>query len=261
MDFAEYARHLRQHRGERVDNLAVIATTCSTNTLARRVVNEYSQEGTPSPELDLVAWKQSAGQGRDGRGWESPAGQGIYVTLVRAAADPAQLQLLPLLVAVSLCNVVNAYLDDRCGLKWPNDLMVGERKLGGILIEVLSRAADPGTVIIGFGLNHGAKLTAFETARSTSLRHENPRAPDLATVTSKLIDAVDLQLSRMPRAETAVAAYEALSIHRPGDRLRCRMAGETLVGTFQGFDQHGFLRLLVAGDERRLPAGEVVDHG
>lgn len=294
-DYVEFARALARRssdRGLAERGFAVLRCPLSTHLLGRRIANEYSQESARPPKTDLLAWQQSAGHGREQRPWSSPPG-GIYATLIRSLASDVGLQTLPLLVATALCEVLNAELAGRCRLKWPNDLLVGGRKLGGILIDVASRgavshatpretatlssslgtmprsspsgalsdasssAAASGLAVISFGVNHGD----LDLAGVTSLEREAPGRTRLADVAIDLIEAVDDALERRLPVADVVARYRQLSLHTPGDALRCRVLGDEVQGIFQGFDRNGFLRLLVDGEERLLTAGEIANHG
>lgn len=275
MDFADFARSLARRKSVRRRVRVVVRQTRSTHLLARRLVGEYGRDGLAPPPTNLLAWRQTGGLGRDGRGWSSPAGHGVYATLIRPlrAGDEA-IQSLPLLISVALCETLNRYLAGagRCRLKWPNDLVVGgsgprQHKLGGILIDVMSQGDRVG--IISMGVNVSSDLAAFGEPRATSLEAEMARAeqagrapgapPPLDEVAGELIAAVDAALARETRPAELIGRYRSLSLHRPGERLRCRLASETLVGTFRGFDRLGFLRLEVNGGERLLSAGIISD--
>ncbi|MCP4656693.1 MAG: biotin--[acetyl-CoA-carboxylase] ligase [bacterium] len=268
MNFAEYSLELIRHRNRRTAGLIVVEQTESTNLLGRRIVEDYTREGATTPDIDLVAWRQLAGRGRRGRSWSSPPGQGVYATLIRSRAQSHWLPILPLWVAVALCEAVNRYLAGRCRLKWPNDLLVGDRKLGGILIEGLGKAKAQAIAIIGFGVNHGAELRAFGESRATSLYHEAASAPpagplagtSLANVTLELLAAVDAVAHGDPRPEEIADRYRELSVHRPGDLIECRIGSELVRGTFRNIDHRGFLHLEVPGGVRVLAAGEVLSH-
>lgn len=263
MNFAEYSLELIRHRNRRPAGLIVVEQTESTNLLGRRIVEDYTREGATTPDIDLVAWRQLAGRGRRGRSWSSPPGQGVYATLIRSRAQSHWLPILPLWVAVALCEAVNRYLAGRCRLKWPNDLLVGDRKLGGILIEAQGKAKDA-IAIIGFGVNYGAELRAFGEPRATSLYHEAASAPltgaSLAAVTLDLLAVVDAVAHAGPRPEEIADRYRALSVHRPGDLIECQIGSELVRGTFRNIDHRGFLHLEVSGGERVLAAGEVLSH-
>jgi BirA family transcriptional regulator, biotin operon repressor / biotin---[acetyl-CoA-carboxylase] ligase len=270
LDFAAFHRDLLARRGSRVDNVVCLPRIPSTNALGRRIAGEYLAEGMPVPTVLVVAYEQTRGRGRRGRRWESPAGLGIYASLVLAVGDREAMATLPLLVAVGLAGAVNRHLAAAgaapCRLKWPNDLLVGGRKLAGILIEGFGDDEELGAVV-GFGLNHGQSEADLAAAvgyaaddgdrAATSLRLEMAPPPPIAALAWDLVDEVRRQLDHVGDAGYAARRYEALSLHRPGDRLRCRTGEETVEGTFLGFDRHGLLRLEVSGGELHLAAGEV----
>ncbi len=256
MSYAEFARAMARRWAGRAaarGGLVVLRRPASTHLLGRRVVEEYSQEGARPPATDFVAWSQTAGAGREGRSWSSPPG-GVYATMVRSLPREVALQTLPMLVAVALCEALDVDLAGRCRLKWPNDLMVGGRKLGGILIDAVSHG-EGGLAVISFGVNH----LRIELPGATSLENEAARRPALAESTARLVEAVDGALERRAPASEVVDRYRRLSQHRPGAVIRCRQGEEVVEGVFQGFDRHGFLRLLVGGEERLLTAGGVAD--
>ncbi len=281
--YGEFARAMARRLSERgfaERAFAVLRQPLSTHLLGRRIANEYSQENAQPPKTDLLAWQQSAGQGRGGRSWSSPPG-GVYATLIRSLAADAGLQTLPLLVATALCEALNANLAGRCRLKWPNDLLVGGRKLGGVLIDVASRGAVPhvsapgavpflspsrkvphvsasaGLAVISFGVNHAN----LDQPGVTSLEREVPGKTVLTDLAVRLVEAVDRALEQVLPAADVVGRYRQFSLHRPGDCLRCRVLGDDIEGVFQGFDRNGFLRLVVGGEERLLTAGEIADDG
>jgi BirA family biotin operon repressor/biotin-[acetyl-CoA-carboxylase] ligase len=270
MDFATFHRELvdRGHPPP-LDNVVCLPGLPSTNTLGRRIAAEYLKDELPVPTVAIVAFEQTAGRGRWGRRWASPAGRGVYASLVVPVAAPAELAALPLAVAVGLAQALDRHLAvagaERCRLKWPNDLTVGGRKLGGILIDALAEG-ERSAAVVGFGINHGlgedelAALEAGGAGAATSLALEIPAPPPLPALVWELVAAVRRQLGRLGDADHAAEAarrYADLSVHRPGDRLRCRAGEETVEGTFLGFDKRGYLRLEVGGEERRLAAGEV----
>ncbi len=272
-DYGEFARAVARRlsdRGLAERGFAILRHPESTHLLGRRIANEYSQESARPPMTDLLAWRQSAGHGRAGRPWSSPAG-GIYATLIRSLATDDSLQTLPLLVANALCEALNAELDGCCRLKWPNDLLVGGRKLGGILIDAASRGpeAHGGSseavrlAVISFGVNHRDLDQAGEPGLegATSLEREAPGRTNLVDVAVRLVEAIDAALDLDLPAAEVVDRYRRLSLHRPGDPLCCRVLGDELEGTFQGFDRNGFLRLRVGDEERLLTAGEIADDG
>jgi BirA family biotin operon repressor/biotin-[acetyl-CoA-carboxylase] ligase len=257
MDFAQYQRELDRLRNQAPWNLIVLRRVGSTNALARRITAEYHREFSVPPRSLIVAGEQTAGRGRRGRPWLSPPDTGIYATLLLPLEDPRTVVRLPLLAAVGLARSLNRYLDPPCRLQWPNDLVVGERKLGGLLIEAVTH--EEGTVaMIGFGINHGAAPPVPD--RSVSCVVESaPDPPALPRLLWELVDGVHEALTHLHDPEWTVTHYRALTAHRLGDALTCRVAGEIRSGIFRGIDEHGFLKLEYDGREERFSAGEVVE--
>ncbi len=263
MNFATFSEELICHRPRRAGGIIVVEQIDSTQQLARRVVEEYTREGSRVPDTDILAWRQASGRGRLGRGWSSPPGCGVYATLIRSQPEPQWLQMLPLQTAVTLCETLNPYLDGRGCLKWPNDLMVGHSKLGGILIDAVTQGEEGSVAAVSFGINHRADLSAIGEPRATSVHRESSldSVPSLATLAVELIDAFDEEIGRGTSTTEVITRYEQLSSHRRGDELRCQIGEDLLEGRFLGFDEHGFLRLEIAGEDRLLSTGEILAGG
>ena len=253
MSFEQYARAVGARWTGRDAGLVVLLRPESTHLLARRIVQEYSSESALAPAMDFLAWQQTAGLGREGRPWTSPAGGGVYATMIRPLAVDL-LQTLPLLVATALCQALNQHLGDRCRLKWPNDLLVEGRKLGGIVIDATSRGQGDAVTVISFGVNHSREI---DVPGATSLEREATGRTELPDLAAQLVRAVDDALEPGVEIEVIVDRYQQLSVHRPGDTIRHRTGAVELEGEFRGFDRHGFLRLSSGDKELLLTAGEV----
>ncbi len=145
----------------------------STNDLAAQLAEHGAEEGTA-----IVAEAQSAGRGRHGRAWSSPAGAGLYVSVVlRPRADVAQ--LVTLAAGVAIAEGIQAASGLEASVKWPNDLFVGGRKLAGILAEAGSSATGRPHVVLGFGINLLPAALPLEVAsRATSIEGELGRPVD-----------------------------------------------------------------------------------
>lgn len=255
---ADLARFLRQTPGMAVENVVVADSVDSTNTLARRLIDGGWSTLGRGPEAVILALEQTAGRGRQGRTWVSRHGLGIYATLL-LGLEEERLQTLPLLVGVGVARGLERF-GCTARLKWPNDVQVGGRKLGGILIESVSRDASRiAAAIVGFGINHGHDGQQLPTAASTSLRQVLHPLPPFEQVAAGLVASVLAEIGRADNPAYARRAYEERTVHRAGDTLRCRVAHEDLEGTFLGFDERGFLRLAVDGRERRVASGEIVE--
>ncbi len=254
MSFAEFRADLaRRHVDE---NLVALARVDSTQRFARDLVDRLDAR---CPSLTVLAWDQYAGRGRLGKRWASPAGRGVYASMVRHLARE-HLLAAPLLTGVALARAVRRVTGLEAALKWPNDVLVGGKKLGGILIESVVRPASPmASVVIGFGLNVGHALRELPGAEATSVLLETGAAPPLAELTAAAAAAVDEELLRAGEEGYAARRFSELMVHRIGEPLTCRMVGETVSGELAGFDRRGLLRLRVAGHERLLAAAELAD--
>jgi BirA family biotin operon repressor/biotin-[acetyl-CoA-carboxylase] ligase len=121
----------------------------STNDMAKGLARQGYPEGTV-----LVAESQSAGRGRLGREWESPQGTGIYLSLIlRPPLPPTELPKITLTAAVAVVRAIKEATNLEMGIKWPNDIIFGGKKLGGILTEMETESDQMSHVILGVGLN------------------------------------------------------------------------------------------------------------
>ena len=132
------------------DRLHYLPSTDSTNTRLKAMAAQGALHGTV-----LIAGHQTGGRGRMGRSFHSPAGKGIYMSmLLRPDCSPTELMHLTCAAAVAICDAVEAAAGFRPGIKWTNDLIFARRKLAGILTELsLTPAGKVDYAIIGIGIN------------------------------------------------------------------------------------------------------------
>lgn len=221
----------------------------------------------PNPPFGLteivLAEHQSAGRGRRGRAWLAPPGGAICLSLSWTFREvPADLGALGLAVGVCVLRALQAVGLSGAGLKWPNDVLVMGRKLGGILIELRAESAGPACVVIGIGLN--AVLGEELLRRIATL---GLPATDLAsagvTVSRNIIAAalVTHVLQGLPEFERA-ALRPFLDEWRAADALRgapvdVQTAAGTVRGLARGIDLHGALLLETPQGVSRFISGEV----
>ena len=142
---------IKAHLGDCPWQVQLFEEVTSTNTLLK----ELGRQGAPAGTV-LVADRQTGGRGRLGRTFLSPGGVGVYLSaLIRPDCAPTELMHLTCAVAVAMCDAVEAAFGFRPGIKWTNDLVVGTKKLGGILTEL---GLDPKTgrvsyAVLGIGIN------------------------------------------------------------------------------------------------------------
>ena len=157
-------------------------TTVSTNDMAKTLGAQGAPEGTL-----VVAETQSAGRGRLGRSWHSPPGAGIYASLLlRPPLPPAELPQITLSAAVSVVRALTRSVGVTPGIKWPNDLILRGKKLGGILTEMETESDQIRYLVVGLGLNiNNPDFPKELSSTATSLFREEgrsfPRVPILKT--------------------------------------------------------------------------------
>lgn len=141
----------------------------STNNYAKRIANEGCQHGTV-----VIAEKQLSGRGRVGREWKSDNKEGLWFSIVlRPKLVPEDLQIVTLAASVAVVEAIKEKLGIVCGIKWPNDIILNNYKLAGILTEL---SAEPGHInhcIVGIGININQDLSSFDQEiknKATSLK-------------------------------------------------------------------------------------------
>ncbi len=141
-------------------------TLASTNDLAK----ELGAKGAPQGTL-VVAEAQSKGRGRLGRGWDSPQAAGLYVSLLlRPPLPPTELPQITLTTAVAVVRAVRRATGLTLGIKWPNDLLLGDQKVGGILTEMETETDRIRHLVVGLGLNvNNVQFPAELKTTATSL--------------------------------------------------------------------------------------------
>jgi BirA family biotin operon repressor/biotin-[acetyl-CoA-carboxylase] ligase len=240
------------------ENLVVLKAVASTQHLALLAGRALAaDEERPWPTA-FVAFQQSAGRGRVGRSWSSPPGGGIYASCLVDWQDPSTLAELPLRAGVGLAQAASSLLRLPCHLKWPNDLIAGERKLGGVLIESVTLASGSALAAIGFGVNYAPSLQVTQLG-GVDILSLNPEAPALADCARILLAGVGTWLDPALTVDRVARAARQITAHRPGAKVSFRAGEEVVEGEFFGLDDSGFLLLRVAGALRRFSAGEIIE--
>lgn len=161
----------------------------STNDAAR----EWLAHGAPDNAL-VIADAQTAGRGRAGRRWETPPGSALaFSRIVRCSIEPDRLGFLTMWGAVAVVEVCEDLgLSQKVGIKWPNDVMVGERKLAGILTEAVWSGGSLQGVIVGIGVNVTADFAPGSALAESaiSLHHLLSPAPDRLALLGAIWEAM-----------------------------------------------------------------------
>ena len=231
----------------------------STNRYARAL----AAQGAPAGTL-VVAEEQTAGRGRRGRGWISPAGEGIFMTLIlRPQAHPSQVAGLSLQTALAVARAITRETGLDARIKWPNDIVCGGRKVCGMLLEMNADEQSVIDVVAGIGINVHQREFAPEIANTASSldllagRHI-PRAP-LVRAFLEEFEAADALAAQ--GGDALMAAYRARSATL-GQRVQVASLTETFVGTAEEITDSGSLIVVDGqGARREVLAADVSVRG
>ncbi len=224
-----------------------------------------ARAGAPAGTV-LVADHQSAGRGRLGRTWMAPPGSSIAMSvLLRPQLTPQRWSWLPLLTGLAVSDGLRQACDLPADLKWPNDVLVAERKICGVLAERVDTEHGP-TVVLGMGIN--VSLSAEElpvpTATSVALARADLGAAGIAVSRTAIIATVLVSLGRILQQWTG-ADDQALAVaYRErcgtlGRQVRIDLAdGSSVHGTAETVDGAGRLVLHTARERRAFAAGDIV---
>ncbi|HTT49996.1 MAG TPA: biotin--[acetyl-CoA-carboxylase] ligase [Streptosporangiaceae bacterium] len=234
-------------------DVRVVPETGSTNADLLEAARSGAAEG-----LVLAAEAQTAGRGRLGRAWSAPARAGLVCSvLLRPAGVPsARRGWLPLLTGVAVAAAVRAQTAVPACLKWPNDVLVGERKLAGILAE-----AHGDAVVVGIGLNVTLRPAELPVRTATSLLIEDAAVPDRDALLVAILTELAGRYQGW-RADPGATGLRRDYLRRSatvGRDVRVELPGGTLLtGTAEDVDDAG--RLLVRGGGGLVPvaAGDVL---
>ncbi|UZJ60952.1 bifunctional biotin--[acetyl-CoA-carboxylase] ligase/biotin operon repressor BirA [Pseudomonas sp. KU26590] len=229
-------------------------TIDSTNAEAMRVANS----GEALPVL-VLAEQQTAGRGRRGRKWVSPFAENLYYSLaLRMDGGTRRLDGLSLLVGLAVVDTLRELGISCAGLKWPNDILVGGKKLAGVLLEVTGDPANVCHVVIGIGININMRESAVVDQAWTSLALELGQVQDRNKVASALSRHLSAYLAG--HQEKGFAAYRRDWEDRhlwQGLAVALTAGAKITQGVVMGVGDDGALRLEVGGREEHFSGGEV----
>ena len=221
----------------------------STNTELARMASEGAAEG-----LVIVAEEQTAGRGRLQRVWSSPKGAGLYFSiLLRPAFAVDQWPLITFVAALAVGDALQEAAGVRTDIKWPNDLLSGERKICGILAEAIE-TPEGRAVIVGIGIN----LTPSAFPEATSVAEASGKQADREAILAALLPALARWYSLLGEREKIVAAWASRSSYANGKFVQVKNGDEVWQGTTCGVEPDGALRLRTnSGEIKLIRAGDV----
>ncbi len=229
----------------------------STNTIALRMASEGADHGTA-----VVAEEQTAGRGRFGRVWYSEKSSGIYVSvLLRPPLAPGAAPALTLMAGVAAQAAVERPTGLVTDIRWPNDLLLNNKKLCGILTEMSAEVDRLHAVVIGIGINVNHREIPDELRSiATSLRLESGKTHSRIQILAALLRELEhyYQILLKQGVEAIVNRWTAVSTYARGKRIVVRTPSGEFRATTAGLESNGALRLRYDdGRVEPLVAGEI----
>lgn len=230
----------------------------STNTFAMEIGDKGAAHGTV-----VIADSQTKGRGRMGRTWVSPPGRNIYMSVIlRPSMQVRDATLLTIIAGVACCRALRYITHLPVDIKWPNDLMVSRRKLGGILTETKSGAGRIISAVIGIGINLNAKLEDFPSdvkAIATSVRNETGKGQSRTVLIGGILNELDYWYRIFVEKERNPILNEWRKLTSMlGKPVQVIWGGEGLNGIADDIDDEGMLILrLPSGILKKISAGDL----
>lgn len=232
----------------------------STNVFARRLLDHRND--TPEGTL-VLAETQTAGRGRLGRSWFSEPGSGLYFSFVLKPKVSAQyVPLLTLGTAVALHNAVERCTGVDIDIKWPNDLLIGRRKICGILAEMQAEVDSVQTLIMGVGLNvnHQAMPVDLQD-RATSLRLATGRRYSRIELLAESLEEMERLLERFQKEgpSAITVPWSRSSSFTEGRSIEVHDGFRSISGVTRGLQASGALRVEQAdGSIEEVFSGDLI---
>jgi BirA family biotin operon repressor/biotin-[acetyl-CoA-carboxylase] ligase len=232
----------------------------STNQLALELPRDEAVHGTV-----LVAREQSAGRGRQGRMWMSEADLGLYFTVVILDSNRRiKIPLLSLAAGVAVYEALSDICSGSLDLKWPNDVLLRNRKVCGILGEAISGKSGVERIALGISVNLGHDAEDFPVEfreKATSIRLSEGFIPEVASVLESILERLNKWYEVLAGEDGTIIArtFARYSSSAAGKRVHAIIGpGDSLTGTTAGINDDGSLQLrLESGAETAVHAGEV----
>ena len=226
------------------------ASLPSTMDAASALAHQGARHG-----VVIVADEQTAGRGRRGATWQSPAGAGLYLSFIARPRNPAAIPLLTLAAGVGIRDGIQRSTGLAADLKWPNDLIVGRRKLAGILAEGVGIGSPSPSVVIGVGVNlQPAAYSPDVAGRATSIEGELGRAIDRGQLFDEVLISLWDRLAALERNPGDILqAWRAASPNASGTRVEW----DGKQGVTAGVDDSGALLVTTNTGTERIIAGEL----
>lgn len=246
------AETIRQHLTSPDLGVEVLGAVDSTNA-------QLTASGSPHAHA-LLAEAQTAGRGRRGRGWLSPPGSGLYLSLAwHFDSGLAGLAPLSLVVGMTVAETLRTASGAAVSVKWPNDLFIDDAKLGGCLVELGGAAEGPCRAVVGIGINLFTTSAMDDIDQASTALEDHGQAVGRNALAAALIEALARALKHfdhggfdnfLPRWPSLDALHDRPVTVIQGD-------GSVITGRAHGIDRQGRLQLETDSKIQPLASGEV----
>jgi len=217
----------------------------STNDEAARYARAGASHGTL-----VIAERQEAGRGREGRAWASPSGGLYFSAIMRPPLPLADVPPITLAIGIAVCDAARAF-GAPAALKWPNDVLIGDKKLAGVLVETQSQGGRLDSVIVGIGVNLG---TVPEVVAERAIALDVDREAFITELVAQLERWVDRYVAC--GLDSIIPSWQQRMA--PGLSARATIDGAALSGELAGIDLDGSLLLRDdTGKVHRVRSGDV----
>ena len=234
----------------------------STNNYAKKIANEGCQHGTI-----VVADKQTMGRGRVGRQWESYSSEGLWFSAVlRPDLEPEYIQIVTLAAAVAVVEGIYENQGIVCGIKWPNDIILNNYKLGGILTELSAEPEHINYVVVGIGININQDKNAFGYEiknKATSLKIHTGKWVSRVRLLESILSKFEQIYSQLVQGKTKeiINIWSKYSVTL-GKEVRVVFKGTEYIGLAQSITPDGKLIVKCNDEEvREVSSGEIQVRG
>ena len=241
-------------------NLIVLDSVDSTNDYLKKLGNEGCENGTV-----VAAREQTRGKGRLGRTWQSKKDDGIaFSVLLRPNVAPSEVSAITPLAGLAVCKAIREYTKLDCVIKWPNDIIVGRKKLVGILTEMSAEFDAVEYVITGIGINVDHTSFPEEIAfKATSLLLETGRHVDKNEFLACVVEHIENEFvkNNLELTPTALSEYTDLCA-TVGRSVTFQRGTRRISGMAVGVSEHGELKVMMSdGTICLVNSGEVTVQG
>lgn len=235
-------------------------TIDSTNTRAKQLAEEGYPEGTL-----VVASSQESGRGRRGKCWESPAGSGVYMTLIlKPTIDPNNASMLTLIAALAAAVSIAKSTGVPAGIKWPNDIVMQGKKVCGILTEMSAQFDYINYIVIGFGINvHNESFPDEIKETATSIYQETGQHINRARLVEETLEQFEQRYAIYLKTEDLsglMGEYNAILVNMCRD-VRVLDPKDPFEGKAMGITDRGELIVDTRESRRLVSSGEVSVRG